>query len=166
MLPSTENHAGRDYFIVQRDNPTAGLFISRPLVTENGDHVIALSRRLTTPDNAFDGVVIVAPASGHAIGLRSTDGVELLIHVGIDTVNLGGRGFTMHVEGKQAVRAGDPLVDVDLAVIEEAGYALTTPVLVTNARALGDVTSVHGDTVAAGAPLLRITPVHADAPAS
>lgn len=114
----------------------------------------------------FDGVVIVAPASGHAVGLRSVDGIELLIHVGIDTVNLGGRGFTMHVEVEQAVRAGDPLVDVDLKVIEDAGYALATPVIVTNARALGEVTAASGDTVAAGEPLLRITPAHEDAPAS
>ncbi len=114
----------------------------------------------------FDGTIIVAPASGHAVGLRSSDGIELLIHVGIDTVNLAGRGFTTHVKVKQHVRAGDPLVDVDLKVIQEAGYSLATPVLVTNARALGEVTLDAGDTVTAGEPLLRVTPMREDASSS
>ena len=128
-----------------------------------GVGIVPTDGRVVAP---FDGVVIVAPASGHAVGLRSTDGVELLIHVGIDTVNLGGRGFTTHVEVEQAVRAGDPLVDVDLKVIEDAGYALATPVIVTNARGLGKVTAASGDTVVVGEPLLHVTPEHEDAPAS
>lgn len=128
-----------------------------------GVGIVPSDGRVVAP---FDGVVIVAPASGHAVGLRSTDGIELLIHVGIDTVNLGGRGFSMHVEVEQTVRAGDPLLDVDLKVIEDAGYALATPVLVTNARTLGEVSAASGDTVAAGDPLIRITPTHEDAPAS
>lgn len=113
-----------------------------------------------------DGTVIVAPASGHAVGLRTTDGVELLIHVGIDTVNLAGRGFTTHVEVKQEVKAGDALIDVDLKTIEEAGYSLATPVLITNARKIGEVSAATDGSVAVGDPLLVIAPARQDTSAS
>ncbi|MDF1489678.1 glucose PTS transporter subunit IIA [Tessaracoccus caeni] len=113
-----------------------------------------------------DGIVIVAPASGHAVGLRTTDGVELLIHVGIDTVNLAGRGFTTHVEVKQEVKAGDALIDVDLKTIEEAGYSLATPVLITNARKIGEVSAATDGSVAVGDPLLVIAPARQDTAAS
>lgn len=128
-----------------------------------GVGIIPSDGRVVAP---CDATVIVAPASGHAIGLRTTDGVELLIHVGIDTVNLGGRGFNTHVEVKQAVKAGDPLVDVDLAIIEEAGYALATPVLVTNARKLGEVSAASTGNVSIGDPLLLIAPAREGVPAS
>lgn len=111
-----------------------------------------------------DGRVIVAPASGHAIGLQATNGVELLIHVGIDTVNLAGRGFTCHVEAGQTVNTGDPLVDFDIPTITEAGYSLATPVLITNARRLGEVNAATEGMVTAGEPLLIVTPAHQDQP--
>ena len=79
-----------------------------------------------------DGSVVVAPSSGHAYGLALDNGLEILIHVGIDTVNLEGKGFDVKVGKGDRVKAGQTLVVVDRAVIEEAGYKLVTPVLVTN----------------------------------
>jgi PTS system beta-glucosides-specific IIC component len=106
---------------------------------------------------------VVAPVSGvvvsampHAYGLRSDDGVEVLVHVGIDTVKLDGRGFTPHVRQGEQVRAGDPLVDVDLTVIETAGYDTTTVVVITNSAAYADVEAVSGP-LAAGDVLATAT---------
>ena len=86
-----------------------------------------------------DGTVIVAPPSGHAVGIRTKDGAELLIHIGIDTVDLAGRGFRPQVKTGDDVREGQVLVEFDLDVITAAGYSLMTPVLVTNPTAFGEV---------------------------
>lgn len=103
------------------------------------------------------GTVVVAPSSGHAYGIALDNGVEILVHVGIDTVNLEGQGFDVRVSQGDRVEAGQELVRVDRAVIEEAGYPLTTPVLVTNTAAFADVELIASGEVAAGQPLLRIT---------
>lgn len=129
----------------------------------SGVGIVPSEGRVVAP---CDGTIIVAPASGHAVGLRTTDGIELLIHVGIDTVNLGGRSFTPHVEVKQEVRAGDLLLEFDLQAIEDAGYSLATPVLVTNARKVGEVMLVTEGVVDVGDPLLQIAPVVKGLPAS
>ncbi len=111
-----------------------------------------------------DATVLLAPSSGHAIGLRCENGIDILIHIGIDTVNLGGKGFMTHVQAKQKVHAGDPLVDVDLEVIANAGYSAATPIVVTSKiSAIEEQTS--GDTVNIGDPLLRLIPVKRDAAA-
>ena len=87
-----------------------------------------------------DGTIVVAQATGHAFGIKLDNGIELLIHVGIDTVNLEGRGFEVKVAKGDRVRAGDPLVTFDPKVITKAGYSLVTPVLVTNGRRFAEVT--------------------------
>ncbi len=102
------------------------------------------------------GRLIVAPDSGHAYGIATPDGVEVLIHVGIDTVNLQGKGFTTHVKLNQEVKAGDPLVDVDLDAVQGAGYSLATPMLITNHRNFGDVVPIRQKAVQAGDPLLTV----------
>lgn len=103
------------------------------------------------------GKVVVAQATGHAFGLKLDSGIELLIHVGIDTVNLDGKGFDVHVSAGQVVAEGDPLVTFDRAVIEAAGYSLVTPVIVTNHRRFASVTEVAEGTVAVGDALLEVT---------
>lgn len=80
----------------------------------------------------FDAVVVAAFPTGHAIGLQHADGAEVLIHIGLDTVKLGGQHFNLKVESGQKVSAGDLLVEFDVAAITAAGYDLTTPVIVTN----------------------------------
>jgi len=104
------------------------------------------------------GTVIVAPATGHAVGMRTTEGAEILIHIGIDTVNMGGQGFTTLVAVDQQVEPGQTLVEFDMDAIKEAGHPLVTPILVTNATALGSVTASQGGPVNAGSPLFVVTP--------
>ncbi len=81
----------------------------------------------------FDAKVEVLFATKHAIGLTGIDGTALLIHVGIDTVKLNGEPFTAHVQQGDTVKKGDLLLSFDIPSIQNAGYDVTTPVLVTNA---------------------------------
>lgn len=87
----------------------------------------------------FDGTVTALYPTKHAIGVTSEDGVECIIHVGIDTANLQGKHFEVKVKENQKVKAGDVLLEVDLAAILKEGYSLVTPVLVTNSGDYLDV---------------------------
>lgn len=89
----------------------------------------------------FDGDEIVAPCGGtvcmiantkHAIGLMNEEGVEVLIHIGLDTVHLNGKGFDVLVQEGQTVKKGAPLVKLDRALLQREGVDLTTPMIVTN----------------------------------
>lgn len=102
-----------------------------------------------------DGSVVVAPSSGHAYGLALDNGLEILIHVGIDTVNLAGQGFDVKVAKGDRVKAGQTLVVVDRAVIEEAGYKLVTPVLVTNYMNFAEVEVIASGDIETGADLVK-----------
>ena len=104
-----------------------------------------------------DGTVVVAPSSGHAFGITLDNGVEILIHVGLDTVNLEGQGFDVKVSQGDRVSEGQELVRVDRSVIEQAGYPLTTPVLVTNTASFASVEVVGGDSVEPGEALIKVT---------
>ena len=86
-----------------------------------------------------DGQVSVLFPTKHAVGLVSTDGVEILMHIGMDTVNLDGQGFTAHVNQGDIVKAGDKLISFDMEAIKAAGYPTETPFVVTNQDAY-DVT--------------------------
>lgn len=104
------------------------------------------------------GVVVAAQPSGHAFGLLLDDGLEVLIHIGIDTVQLKGQGFEVHVTKGQKVTAGTPLVTFDRKVITDAGYSLITPVIIMNGRKFGSVRDVTDGDAVVGAPLLEVTP--------
>lgn len=98
----------------------------------------------------FDGTVVTVFPTKHAVGLRSEDGVEALIHVGMDTVKLRGEHFTAHVEAGSPVRAGDLLVEFDREGIAAAGYSLVTPLVLTNAGDFAQVITAPAAPVRAG----------------
>jgi PTS system beta-glucosides-specific IIC component len=104
------------------------------------------------------GVLVTVPASGHAFGIRTDDGVEVLVHVGIDTVRLEGAGFDVDVAAGQRVEAGDLLAKVDLDAVKAAGYDTTTVVVVTNTMALGSVTPAQAGDVSREDPIIEVTP--------
>ena len=101
--------------------------------------------------------MLTVQKSGHAIGLNLDNGVQLLIHVGLDTVELGGEGFDVHVEKKQRVSAGDKLISFDADFIKSKDYNLITPVVVTNAKKFGSVSGTTG-AVTPSDELLQIHP--------
>ncbi len=109
----------------------------------------------------FDGTVTVAFPTGHAYGLKSASGVQVLIHVGMDTVKLDGKGFAPRVAKGDVVRRGDVLAEVDLDVIRAAGYETITPVVVTNKKKLGAVTPVASGEIQRGDALLDVAPKEA-----
>ena len=117
-----------------------------------------------------DGEVLVAFPTGHAYGLRSASGIELLIHVGMDTVELDGKYFTPRVAAGKRVHRGQVLVEVDWAAVTRAGYRTTTPVVVSNAASFAGIVDEHvGRIVERGDALYTveaIEPVAARPPAS
>ena len=99
-----------------------------------------------------DGTVDVMFETGHAVSMTTADGAELLIHVGIDTVNLKGKHFAIKVKEGDKVKAGDLLAEVDVAAVRAEGYKTTTPIIVTNSDDYLDVFAAaesgsirHGD---------------------
>lgn len=104
------------------------------------------------------GVVVAAQPTGHAFGLLLDSGVEVLIHIGIDTVKLKGAGFDVHVTKGQRVSAGTPLVTFDRTVITDAGYPLITPIIILNAKKFGSVEPVASGETTVGATILTVLP--------
>lgn len=106
------------------------------------------------------GDTFVAPADGqlafifetnHAFGMQLDNGVEILVHIGVDTVKLKGEGFTRLIEPNQHVKMGTPIMKIDRELIESKGIITSTPVLITNVDSLKSMTPVkEGTPVTAG----------------
>ncbi|MDO4898807.1 MAG: PTS glucose transporter subunit IIA [Rothia sp. (in: high G+C Gram-positive bacteria)] len=105
-----------------------------------------------------DGTITVAFPTGHAFGIRTDDGLEILIHVGFDTVELDGKFFESKVEKGAKVKRGDMLVEFDLEAVKEAGYPVTTPLVITNAKTATSKVEVLnvGKQVAAGDAFIAV----------
>ena len=104
---------------------------------------------------SFSGTVTQVADTGHAIGLESQDGLELLIHVGIDTVAMDGKGFTPKVKEGDTVQAGQLLLAFDRKAIAAAGYPDVVVVMLTNADDYSDVTCAPAGAVTAGAQIIH-----------
>ena len=101
----------------------------------------------------------VTVVMGHAVGIVGDSGIEALVHVGIDTVAMNGKGFTGYVAQGDTVRAGDPILGIDRAAIKEAGHPDCVVLVVSNTAEFADVTltAEAESTVAAGAAVLQVT---------
>ncbi|WP_139538492.1 PTS beta-glucoside transporter subunit IIABC [Klebsiella spallanzanii] len=137
--------------------------------------IVALEQ---VPDNTFasgllgkgvailpDDGVVYSPVSGcvvslfetlHAIGIKSNDGAEILIHIGIDTVKLNGQYFTSHINVGDKISVGDLLISFDVEAISSAGFNLTTPILINNSDDFIDVFTLGKGTVLYGSDLLSV----------
>lgn len=103
-----------------------------------------------------DGTISIAFETGHAYGIKTDKGAEILIHIGIDTVSMDGNGFTPKVKANQKVKAGDVLATFEPAKIKEAGLDDTTMIIVTNTAEYAEVTPLATGTVAKGDDLLDL----------
>ncbi|WP_375713164.1 glucose PTS transporter subunit IIA [Corynebacterium pyruviciproducens] len=104
-----------------------------------------------------EGKIISVAKTGHAYGIKTDDGVEILVHIGIDTVKMEGEGFTPAVQKKNRVTVGQKLADVNFQAIADAGYDSTVIVTVVNSKSLENVTENASGTVQAGEPVLSVT---------
>lgn len=104
----------------------------------------------------FDGVIETAFPTKHAIGLTSDKGVELLIHIGMDTVKLDGKYFTSHIEEGQKIKKGDLLMEFNTEKIKEEGYSVITPIVITNFENYGAIEETSDDSINVGDTLINI----------
>ncbi|MCD8327364.1 MAG: PTS glucose transporter subunit IIA [Lachnospiraceae bacterium] len=103
-----------------------------------------------------DGQVTVMMDSMHAVSLLSDDGVELLIHIGLDTVRLGGKYFKGHVKEGDRVSQGQLLLEFDLDALQREGYDMVCPVIICNTEDYREVTPFTGKKVEVGEPVLKL----------
>ncbi|WP_145326297.1 beta-glucoside-specific PTS transporter subunit IIABC [Paenibacillus xylanexedens] len=118
-----------------------------------GIAIIPASGTIVSP---VEGVVTTITRSRHAIAVIGNDGVEVLIHVGLDTVKLKGEGFSLKVQEGDRVNVGDVLMEVDLAKISEKGLHVITPVIITNSGSYSSIRGIATPQISAGAPLISI----------
>ena len=103
-----------------------------------------------------DGTITTLFPTGHAVGLTTTDGAEVLMHIGMDTVELDGKGFEVFIKQDDQVKRGDLLVKFDLDTIKAAGLSTITPIVVTNTPQYLDVMDMNQTDVLQGEDFLAI----------
>ena len=103
------------------------------------------------------GTVSMVFPTNHAVGLVDENGVEVLVHIGIDTVSMKGEGFTGHVKQGDTVKAGDLMIEVDLDKVKEAGFNTIIPVIITNTPSFTAVEGLAGKDVKVGDEVISIT---------
>ncbi len=104
----------------------------------------------------LEGEVVALFPTGHALGIRSPEGLEVLIHVGIETVGLHGKGFTLHVRKGDRVRSGDKLITADLDYIQAHAPSLLSPVVFTNMERIQSWEILRKGKINLGEPLLAV----------
>ena len=103
-----------------------------------------------------DGTIEMIFDTLHALSMTTPDGVELLVHIGLDTVELKGEHFTAHKKSGDAVKKGDLILTVDIDAVKAAGYDVITPVIVCNTPDFKSVEAVTDETVNAGDTVLTL----------
>lgn len=103
-----------------------------------------------------DGTVATVFPTGHAAAIRTADGAEVLLHIGLDTVKLKGEHFTIHAEEGQQVKKGDLLLEADLEAVRAAGYDTVTPIVISNSDAFDRIETSDAKEVSAGNEILRL----------
>ncbi|ETT36159.1 PTS system transporter subunit IIC [Paenibacillus sp. FSL R5-192] len=148
--------------------PTGTLIIGSPIngtvknITEIDDPIFALGSGAAVESidgkvyAPFDGKVVSLFPTKHAIGLMSNEGVEMLVHVGINTVKLKGKHFTAYVQQDQVIKQGDLLIEYDHEAIRAAGFDTVVPIIISNTFEYQSVEQIAEDRVVQNEALLRI----------
>ncbi len=125
------------------------------------------SQKMAGDGTAIDstGDIVVAPCDGeltlifktnHAFAMSLDNGIELLVHIGIDTVSLNGEGFERLIEPGQTVKAGTPIIKINRQIIKEKNLSLITPVLITNPDSVKSIKPIINERVTAGNDIIII----------
>jgi PTS system beta-glucosides-specific IIC component len=152
LVATTEIRTAVAGKVVSLDDVPDKVFASRAL--GEGVGIIPSNGTIVAP---VSGVLATVAGTGHAYGIKTDDGVEVLVHVGIDTVRLKGEGFTVNVAKGDRVVAGDVLATVDLEAVKAAGYDPMTIIVVTNTKNITTVAPLTGKDVTVGDPVIDIT---------
>ncbi len=143
--------------------PTAGRLVPLSEVSDPtfADCILGQGAAVIPGDNRFlspvDGTVTTVFPTGHAAAITAEDGAEVLLHIGLDTVQLNGEHFTIHVEEGQKVSRGDLLLEADLEQIKAAGFDIITPVVICNTDDFAEVVMAAAGDVAAGDVILTLS---------
>lgn len=146
---------------VEISAPVAGQMVQLCDVNDPtfAQEILGKGAAIIPEENVFhspvDGEVVMVFNTKHAIGLKSDDGAEVLIHVGLDTVNLNGEHYNSLVKAGDRVKKGDPILEVELDAIKAKGYDLVTPILLTNSNEFGDIVASGSGNTVAGASIIR-----------
>lgn len=138
---------GRVVPLAQVDDPT---FAEE--VLGKGAAIAPETNLLVAPS---DGKIENIPQTKHAIAMTTTSGAEILMHIGMDTVNLKGRHFKTYVSEGDSVKMGDPLIEFDAAAIKSEGYDLTTPIVITNSGEF-ELIETMGESATEQKPFMRL----------
>lgn len=103
-----------------------------------------------------DGTITTVFPTGHAIGMTTDEGIEILVHVGIDTVCLKGEGFRIFAKEGQRVKQGELLIEADIGKIKESGYEVITPVIVCNSDEYAQINGTTEQEIRVGDVILKI----------
>jgi PTS system beta-glucosides-specific IIC component len=150
----------KENFVIE--SPLSGEVISLAEVNDEvfsqelvgkGNAIIPTEGKIVAP---FDGTISVFFDSKHALGLLSDEGVEILIHVGIDTVNLEGKYFSSTLKQGDTFKKGDVLLTFDIDKIKASGYEISTPIVVTNMDAYQEIISSEHKLIKTGESLIKV----------
>ncbi len=153
---------GKKEEVIEIFAPAAGKLVPLSEVSDPtfSEGILGLGAAAIPTGNQFfspvDGTVNTVFPTGHAAALTSSDGVEVLLHIGLDTVKLNGKHFTIHVEEGQQIKKGDLLLEADLEQIKAAGYDTITPVIVCNTEEFAEIAMAEVQAVEAGDVVLNL----------
>ncbi|WHX26465.1 PTS glucose transporter subunit IIA [Virgibacillus halodenitrificans] len=111
---------------------------------------MAIKPSSSTVHSPIQGKVMQVFPTKHAIGLQAENGAEILIHIGLETVNLKGEGFEVFVKEGDSVKVGDKLVQFDMQIIEQKAASTITPIIITNTADMGEIKKTEKKQVVAG----------------
>lgn len=142
--------------------PIAGSLVSIKEVSDPtfGEEILGKGVAIIPSDDRIyapvDGKVATVFPTGHAVAVVGNDGMEILIHVGLDTVKLNGEHFKIHAEEGQEVKKGDLLLEADLEQIKAAGYDIITPIVICNTDEFTEIQPEEPKTVAPGDDIMKL----------
>lgn len=140
--------------------PVAGKLVPLSEVSDPtfSEEILGQGAAVIPSENEFlspvDGTVTTVFPTGHAVALTSVEGVEILLHIGLDTVKLNGKHFTIHAEEGQQVKKGDLLLEADLEQIKAEGFDIITPIVICNTDDFAEVAMAEAGDVETGDTVL------------